>query len=67
MRKLVYVGYNKKEDIGIETTNYDLMNEYRTKGFVFTTRLDEIKKEETKKQKEERLARIAKRNNKRKN
>lgn len=67
MRKLVYVGYNKKEDIGIETTNYDLMNEYRTKGFVFTTRLDEIKKEETKKQKGERLARIAKRNNKRKN
>ena len=45
MRKLVYVGYNRKEDEAIETTSYELMNEYKAKGFVFKERLDEIVKE----------------------
>ena len=42
MRKLVYVGYNKAEDEGIETTSYEKMLEYKAKGFKFKERLDEI-------------------------
>lgn len=42
MRKLVYVGYNRKEDEGIETTSYEVMKEYKAKGFKFKERLDEI-------------------------
>lgn len=44
MRKLVYVGYNKELDEAIETTSYELMNEYKAKGFKFKTRLDDILK-----------------------
>ena len=55
MRKLVYVGYNRKEDEAIETTSYEKMMEYKNKGFVFKERLDEIKEE---KSMDERIKRI---------
>jgi len=55
MRKLVYVGYNRKEDEAIETTSYEKMIEYKNKGFVFKERLDEIKEE---KSMDERIKRI---------
>lgn len=55
MRKLVYVGYNRKEDEAIETTSYEKMMEYKNKGFVFKERLDDIKEE---KPMNERIKRI---------
>ena len=55
MRKLVYVGYNRKEDEAIETTSYEKMMEYKNKGFVFRERLDDIKEE---KPMNERIKRI---------
>ena len=55
MRKLVYVGYNRKEDEAIETTSYEKMMEYKNKGFVFKERLDDIKEE---KSMDERIKRI---------
>lgn len=55
MRKLVYVGYNRKEDEAIETTSYEKMMEYKNKGFVFKERLDDIKEE---KPMDERIKRI---------
>ena len=56
MRKLVYVGYNRKEDEAIETTSYEVMQEYKTKGFVFKERLDEVvEKKETFKEYKERM------------
>ena len=45
MRTLTYVGYNAVEDEAVETRSYDVMMEYKAKGFVFTHRLDDIVKE----------------------
>lgn len=55
MRKLVYVGYNRKEDEGIETTSYEVMNEYKAKGFKFKERLDEVKEEKPMNEKIKRI------------
>lgn len=45
MRTLVYVGINRVEDEKVETTSYEKMLEYKSQGFTFTTRLDDIVKE----------------------
>jgi len=61
MRKLVYVGKDKFDTI-VETTSYNEMVAWKEKGFVFKERLDDVKTEETEKQKEKRLARIERAN-----
>lgn len=59
MRKLVYVG--TKGNVNIEVTDFIKKQELEKQGFRFTERLDEISEMETEKQREERLARVAKR------
>ena len=59
MRKLVYVG--TKGNANIEVTDFVEKQELEKQGFRFTERLDEVTETETEKQREERLARVAKR------
>lgn len=59
MRKLVYVGTKGK--VNIEVTDFMKKQELEKQGFRFTERLDEISEMETEKQREKRLARVAKR------
>ena len=59
MRKLVYVG--TKGNVNIEVTDFMKKQELEKQGFRFTERLDEVTETETEKQREERLARVAKR------
>lgn len=59
MRKLVYVG--TKGNTNIEVTDFIKKQELEKQGFRFTERLDEISETETEKQREKRLARVAKR------
>lgn len=59
MRKLVYVG--TKGNANIEVTDFMKKQELEKQGFSFTERLDEVTETETEKQREERLARVAKR------
>ena len=65
MRKLVYVG---KDSYGntLETSSFEEMTFFKAKGYTFTERLDNIKKEESDKAREKRLARIEKQNKARK-
>lgn len=59
MRKLVYVG--TKGNANIEVTDFMKKQELEKQGFRFTERLDEVTETETEKQRESRLARVAKR------
>ena len=59
MRKLVYVG--TKGNATIEVTDFVKKHELEKQGFRFTERLDEVTETETEKQREKRLARVAKR------
>lgn len=44
MRKLVYVGKDNYDTI-VKTTSYDEMKFWKTKGFVFTEEMEDIKEE----------------------